>query len=94
MLENWNPDRWDAEQVIYNNMLWSQNIEPQLFYRPDLAFQMLNGNPLHQQNTDFNRICVRNAAVVHVHGSRGSGNRLQIMKDLLDGNFHEEVLLL
>jgi hypothetical protein len=94
MLENWNPDRWDAEQVIYNNMLWSQNIEPQLFYRPDLAFQMLNGNPLHQQNTDFNRISVRNAAVVHVHGSRGSGNRLQIMQELTEGNFSEEVLLL
>jgi hypothetical protein len=75
-------------------MLWSQNIEPQLFYRPDLAFQMLNGNPLHQQNTDFNRISVRNAAVVHVHGSRGSGNRLQIMQELTEGNFSEEVLLL
>ena len=94
MLKNWNPERWDSEQVIYNQMLWSQDIPPQRFYRPDLAFQMLNENPLHQQNTDFNRISVVSAAAVHVHGSRGSGNRLQIMKDLLDGNFHEEVLLL
>lgn len=94
MLENWNPDRWDSEQVIYNQMLWSQNIEPQRFYRPDLAFQMLYNQPLHEGNTQFNRISVKQAAAVHVHGSRGSGNRLQIMKDLLDGNFHEEVLVL
>lgn len=94
MLENWNPDRWDAEQVIYNNMLWSQNVTPQLFYRPDLAFQMLFPNPLHSGNKEFNKIDIRQAAVVHVHGSRGSGNRLQIMKDLVAGNFQEEVLLL
>lgn len=94
MLENWNPDRWDSEQVIYNQMLWSQNVEPQQVYRPDLAFQMLNSNPLHQSNTNFNRISIRDAVGVHVHGSRGSGDRLQIMKDLVSGNFHEEVLVL
>jgi len=94
MLDNWNPDRWDSEQVIYNQMLWSQNVAPQLFYRPDLAFQMLRDTPLHQANTEFNRIDIRDAAAVHVHGSRGSGNRLQIMQDLLDGNFREEVLVL
>jgi len=94
MLENWNPDRWDSEQVIYNNMLWSQDIAPQLFYRPDLAFQMLFEQPLHQNNTTFNRISIRDAAVVHVHGSRGSGNRLEIMKQLTEGEFQEEILLL
>ena len=94
MLENWNPDRWDSEQVIYNQMLWSQSVAPQLFYRPDLAFQMLDNMPLHQYNTDFNRIDIRQAAVVHVHGSRGSGDRLEIMKQLVDGEFQDEVLLL
>lgn len=94
MLENWNPDRWDSEQVIYNQMLWSQEVAPQLFYRPDLSFQLLNSMPLHQRNTDFNQIDARQAAVVHVHGSRGSGDRLEIMKQLTDGEFQEEVILL
>lgn len=94
MLDNWNPDRWDSEQVIYNQMLWSQNVAPQRFYRPDLSFQMLNNKPLHQHNTDFNRIDIRQAALVHVHGSRGSGDRLEIMKQLVNGEFQEEVLLL
>lgn len=94
MLENWNPDRWDSEQVIYNQMLWTQNIDTQQFYRPDLAFQMLFDQPLHQYNTDFNRIDIQQAAVVHVHGSRGSGSRLQTINDLVSGNFHEEILVL
>ena len=94
MLDNWNPKRWDSEQVIYNQMLWTQGISPQRFYRPDLAFQMLHPVPLHQRNTDFNRIDIRQAAVAHVHGSRGSGDRLEIMKQLADGEFKEEVLLL
>lgn len=94
MLENWNPDRWDGEQVIYNQMLWSQSISPQQCYRPDLAFQMLFNQPLHQGNTDFNRISVQQAAAVHVHGSRGSGNRLEIMKNLKQGDFGEQVLYL
>jgi hypothetical protein len=94
MLENWNPERWDCEQVIYNQMLWSQNISPQLFYRPDLSFQMLHNIPLHRQNKNFNQISILDAAVVHVHGSRGSNDRLSIMNDLVNGQFKDEVLLL
>lgn len=94
MLDNWNPDRWDSEQVIYNQMLWSQNIPPQKFYRPDLAFQMLYDRPLHDGNTQFNRISVEQAAAVHVHGSRGSRDRLEIMRDLRQGDFGEPVLYL
>lgn len=94
MLANWDPTRWDCEQVIYNQMLWGQNIEPQLFYRPDLAFQMLNSIPLHKVNNNFNRISVVDAAVVHVHGSRGSANRLDIMRDLANGNFKDESIYL
>lgn len=94
MLDNWNPERWDSEQVIYNQMLWSQDVPPQKFYRPDLSFQMLFEQPLHQGNQVFNRIDIRQAAVVHVHGSRGSGNRLEIMKQLTSGEFQDEVLLL
>lgn len=96
MLGNWNPDRWDSEQVIYNQMLWTQGIAPQRFYRPDLAFQMLHPSPLHQHNTQFNKIRVDQAAAVHVHGSRGSANRLAVMKELLDlgTQTKDEVLVL
>jgi len=94
MLENWNPDRWDCEQVIYNAMMWSQNDDPQIFYRPNLSFQMLHALPLHQGNTQFNNIRISDASIVHLHGSRDSINRLETMKELVKGNFDEEILLL
>ena len=91
MLENWNPDRWDCEQVVYNQMLWTQGVKPEQVYAPHLAFQMLNRDPSHEMNTTFNRISVKDAAAVHVHGSRGSEDRLQTMQDLIDGNFLEVI---
>lgn len=87
MLENWNPNCWDSEQVIYNQMLWSQGIPLQAFHRPDLSFQMLDRSPLDQYNTEFNFMDIRQASVVHIHGSRGSGDRLKTMKQLMHGKF-------
>jgi len=82
MLQNWNPDRWDAEQVIYNQMMWSQGLPHAEFYRPELAYQLLNADLASNQNTSFNRMSVSDARVVHVHGSRGSSNRLESMAKL------------
>jgi hypothetical protein len=94
MLNNWNSDRWDAEQIIYNQMMFSQGMSAQQFYRPDLAFQMLYTPPLSPHNQAFNQIDITQASAVHVHGSRGSANRLQIMRDVVDQKFQEEILLL
>lgn len=95
MLNNWDPNRWDCEQVIYNQMLWSQNIDPDRFYRPDLSFQMLNNDPLHWENTEFNRINVVDAAVVHVHGSRDSGDRLCAMQELVENTrFKNDIIMI
>lgn len=86
MLENWNPDRWDSEQIIYNAMLWSQNIEANEVYYPQYAYQLLSeplDNPI---NIKFNQISLDEAYAVHVHGSRGSGNRLALMQELVNSN--------
>lgn len=80
MLRNWNPDRYDSEQVIYNAMMWAQSDQLNDFYRPDLAFQVLTPDALH--NHRFNRISEMQAKTFHVHGTRGSGNRLSIMQRL------------
>lgn len=79
MLENWDPSRWDAEQIIYNAMMWSQSDNVQDFYRPDLAYQYLVGV---NENNVFNRIDVSSAKAIHFHGSRGSKYRLDIMQSL------------
>lgn len=82
MLDNWNPERYDSEQVVYNAMMWSQNPDPMQYYRPHLAYQVLTSNSV--ANDKFNQISESQASTFHVHGSRGSGNRLDVMHRLLD----------
>ena len=82
MLENWNPDRWDCEQIIYNAMMFSQSLTAQEAYDPRLSFQMLYDNPNATSNTQFNQIHISEACAVHLHGSRNSHSRLSRMRDL------------
>ena len=99
MVENWNPDRWDSEQIIYNAMLWSQDIGPDDVYNPRVAYQLLH-DPAHLQgnriNKQFNQIDLHEAVAVHVHGSRGSTDRLSLMKNFAENNIPqvEETLFL
>lgn len=81
MLENFNYDRWDCEQVIYNAMQWKQSEKLSDFYRPHLAFQMLYPYK-HEVNREFNTIPLNQACAVHMHASRNSLNRLNVMKQL------------
>lgn len=81
MLENFDWGRWDSEQIIYNAMQWQQSSNVADFLKPQLAFQMLQ--PKHPAlNNHFNNITVYDACAVHVHGSRGSSDRLTVMKQL------------
>lgn len=99
MVENWNPDRWDSEQIIYNAMMFLQDESAQEFYHPYYAYQCLH-NPIHQNgqllNRQFNNIDINQALMIHVHGSRGSADRARLMQRLLDRDFAavEETLLL
>ena len=82
LIDNWNPDRWDAEQIVYNIQMWSQGIQPEQVYKPELAYQVLSADPADQYSERFNQIPFSQAQVVHVHGSRGSSNRLALMQSL------------
>ena len=99
MVENWNSERWDSEQIIYNAMLWSQDIQPDDVYDPRVAYQCLHdpaiveGNRINKQ---FNQIDLNEAQAVHVHGSRGSSDRLFLMENFAEGKIPqlEETLFL
>lgn len=86
MFENFNTERWDAEQIIYNSMMWWQSPHMGDFWNPLKAYQMLN-SPLipggQQANQQFNAgYDIKEVDAVHIHGSRGSSDRLEIMKRL------------
>ena len=80
MVENWNPERWDSEQIIYNAMMFSQDIKLAEVLKPWLAYQMLTGD--EQQDYRHNKINLSDARAIHLHGSRSSSNRLQSMQKL------------
>lgn len=87
MIENWNPDRWDSEQVIYNAMMFDQDIKLSDVLKPWLAYQMLTGNL--ESDNNHNKINLSDARAVHLHGSRSSEyleifgfDRLQTMQKL------------
>jgi hypothetical protein len=81
MVENWNPERWNSEQVIYNEMMWMQDF-PGHFFRPELAYQLVDVDT--QRSHRNNRMSLDDAYAVHFHGSRGSGDRLNIMTIIAD----------
>lgn len=85
MLDKFDWKRWDSEQVIYNVMQWSQTPDVNAFLQPRLAYQYISDDV--NINNAFNKIDLRDAAAVHVHGSRGSANRLNVMTRL--EGYHE-----
>ena len=82
---------WDFEQILYNKMLWSQNIQIQEAHRPDLAFQDVpEGKNKDRKMSD--------AKIIHFHGSRqirdvikkvnelkGAVQRASILYEIIEG---------
>jgi hypothetical protein len=94
MLENWNPDRWDCEQIIYNAMMFAQSNNANDFYDPVRAFQVLQGQPNSSINENFNNIKLTDACAVHLHGSRHSESRLEMMHRLEELSSNNDTILL
>lgn len=87
MLENWDSERWDAEQVIYNAMLWHQPVTVSDMLRPELNYQLYQdprvANQAHSA-TSFNAGMVyTDASAIHFHGSRNAQQKSQIMDHVL-----------
>lgn len=88
MVDNWNHGRWDAEQIIYNAMLWHQNINIKQALRPELNYQMLQDPRVASQVQASSRInsgmAYTDACVLHFHSSRSALKKFQIMQYVLD----------
>lgn len=80
MMSGFDRNRWDSEQIIYNAMLWSQGGDVAQYLQPQLAYQWCCAT--QTACNAFNNIPLEQACAVHVHGSRGSSNRLQLMNIL------------
>lgn len=82
--KTWDFSTYDHEQKVLNRLFWAQGPEAELLKLVDHSrvYQALSGSVDSPQNLQHNKCSVREALAVHVHGSRGSANRLELMKGL------------
>ena len=83
MAQNWDHRTYDTEQIILNSMLWDQGVTLEQVLRPDIAYQAqwLPSANIALQN-HWNGIDINHSKIIHVHGSRNSKIKLQLMKHL------------
>lgn len=83
MVQQWEPNTYNTEQIILNTMLWSQGVSLDQVLRPEMAYQAhwLPAVPVWLQDL-WNGIEIGRAAIVHTHSSRDIDQKLQLMRDL------------
>lgn len=85
LLNEWDDDVYDSEQVILNKMFWAQGLKLEQALYPNLAYQAhwLPTLPLWQQDV-WNGISINEAALIHFHGSRNSTEKLRLMRNIYE----------
>lgn len=70
--ENWRLDIWDQEQLIFNEMFWSQGLTWEDAHHPELNWQAPTGKSIPElsQHASFNTLPIAHARIIHYHGSR------------------------
>ena len=83
--ESWNLDIWDQEQLIFNEMFWSQDIEESDRRHPELNWQgmhMIRGIAgMQKALEEWNELPAAKAHIIHVHGSRSAVHTAQLMSN-------------
>lgn len=88
MAENWDFNSWNTEQIILNKMLWDQeerNIENTL--DPKIAYQghvldLDDWEGTKAYSNHWNNCQIKDAHIVHLHGSRNAPKKLALMQEL------------
>jgi len=65
---NDNDYNWNYEQIIWNKMLWSQNLSISDCLKPEYAYQLMYYNI--EQSNNFNNFDIKNAKIIHLAGTR------------------------
>ena len=94
MLKTFDYNEWNTEQIIWNQMLWSQNIPVEDVIIPELAYQAIYvpGGDIELMNKS-NNCNFDDAHILHFHASRGIQSKLEYFKTmelLLEKNDHED----
>lgn len=74
--------QWACGQHINNHMLWSQGIPVEEMLEPRMAWQVMGSN--FNESAIWNNCSFTDVNIIHLHGSRGVDNRLEVMKQIAD----------
>lgn len=77
--KDWDYDIWGTEQIIFNEMMFSQNNDVNFWIDPTMNYQMMNCEPLAIPNAQYqqaianwNSVEINEAKIMHLHGTRGA----------------------
>jgi hypothetical protein len=88
---DWDYNIWGTEQIIFNEMMYSQDRDPKRWHKPDYGFQCMgmrfdaSEEPklLHLLNTWNECNYQQDAKILHLHGTRGAKNTVLLQYELL-----------
>lgn len=80
---DWDYNIWGTEQIIFNEMMYSQDPDYKTWLMPEMNYQAMNlsarslddGRLIRRLN-DWNGCDINDAKIMHLHGTRGAGNTL------------------
>jgi len=89
--KDWDYDIWGTEQIIFNEMMYSQDRDPKRWLKPEYAFQCMgmrfdafeDPNHLMVLNQWNNCNFQNDAKILHLHGTRGARNTVLLQWALL-----------
>lgn len=86
---DWDYNIWGTEQIIFNEMMFSQNRDVNHWLRPEMGFQAMNlpfdnidNQEANKYLRDWNGIGINDAKILHLHGTRGAGNTVLLQWNL------------
>jgi len=86
---DWDYNIWGTEQIIFNEMMYSQDENYETWLTPEMNFQAMGVSVsniddefVQQQLTNWNGVPFNDAKIVHLHGTRGAENTLLLQWEL------------
>jgi hypothetical protein len=74
--------QWNDDQVIYNDMVWSQGLTPQQVIDPTMAFQGFMLPQDYDYAESWNGCAIGDVKIIHWHGSRDARAKLAAMESI------------
>ena len=81
--KDWDYNIWGTEQIIFNEMMYSQNRDHTKWLTPEMNYQMMNAVPELLDNPNYitqlnmwNNTQLNKSKIVHLHGTRGAEQTL------------------